>query len=105
MLAGPWRFRYARSQLNRLENLLGNGKYHSDWISNANKVRVIYWQMTGDKAAAANWLSHTAKPEFANNHFLQGQWRNIARAQILLGEFEPAEIVLEELNETPAVCG
>ncbi|MDI4474208.1 hypothetical protein E7V61_28685, partial [Escherichia coli] len=32
-------------------------------------------------------------------HFLQGQWRNIARAQILLGEFEPAEIVLEELNE------
>ncbi|MEN1743251.1 HTH-type transcriptional regulator MalT, partial [Pseudomonas aeruginosa] len=23
----------ARSQLNRLENLLGNGKYHSDWIS------------------------------------------------------------------------
>ncbi len=24
----------ARSQLNRLENLLGNGKYHSDWISN-----------------------------------------------------------------------
>ena len=89
----------ARSQLNRLENLLGNGKYHSDWISNANKVRVIYWQMTGDKAAAANWLRHTAKPEFANNHFLQGQWRHIARAQILLGEFEPAEIVLEELNE------
>lgn len=89
----------ARSQLNRLENLLGNGKYHSDWISNANKVRVIYWQMTGDKAAAANWLRHTAKPEFANNHFLQGQWRNIARAQILLGEFESAEIVLEELNE------
>lgn len=44
-------------------------------------------------------LRHTAKPEFANNHFLQGQWRNIARAQILLGEFEPAEIVLEELNE------
>lgn len=60
---------------------------------------MIYWQMTGDKAAAANWLRHTAKPEFANNHFLQGQWRNIARAQILLGEFEPAEIVLEELNE------
>ncbi|HCX4390945.1 TPA: HTH-type transcriptional regulator MalT [Escherichia coli] len=89
----------ARSQLNRLENLLGNGKYHSDWISNANKVRVIYWQMTSDKAAAANWLRHTAKPEFANNHFLQGQWRNIARAQILLGEFESAEIVLEELNE------
>jgi len=60
----------ARSLLNRLENLLGNGHYHSDWISNADKVRVIYWQMVGDKNSAANWLRHT-----------------------------PAEIVLEELNE------
>jgi len=87
----------ARNHLNRLENLLGNGQYHSDWVSNADKVRVIYWQMTGDKKSAANWLRQT--PEFANNHFLQSQWRNIARAQILLGEFEPAEMVLEELNE------
>ncbi|WP_312952601.1 HTH-type transcriptional regulator MalT [Superficieibacter sp.] len=89
----------ARSQLNRLENLLGNGPYHSDWVSNADKVRVIYWQMTGDKKSAANWLRQTPKPEFANNHFLQSQWRNIARVQILLGESGPAEIVLEELNE------
>ena len=89
----------ARNHLNRLENLLGNGAYHSDWVSNADKVRVIYWQMVGDKKAAANWLRHTPKPAFANNHFLQGQWRNIARAQILLGEFDSAEMVLEELNE------
>ena len=89
----------ARNHLNRLENLLGNGAYHSDWVSNADKVRVIYWQMVGDKKAAANWLRQTPKPEFANNHFLQGQWRNIARAQILLGEFDSAEMVLEELNE------
>ena len=71
----------ARNHLNRLENLLGNGQYHSDWVSNADKVRVIYWQMTGDKKSAANWLRHTPKPEFANNHFLQSQWRNIARVQ------------------------
>ncbi|MEL4015458.1 HTH-type transcriptional regulator MalT [Dryocola clanedunensis] len=89
----------ARNHLNRLENLLGNGPYHSDWVSNADKVRVIYWQMIGDKKSAANWLRLTPKPEFANNHFLQSQWRNIARAQILLGEFDPAEMVLEELNE------
>lgn len=99
MFAGPGDLDNARSLLNRTENLLGNGHYHSDWISNADKVRVIYWQMVGDKNSAANWLRHTPKPEFANNHFLQSQWRNIARAQILLGEFEPAEIVLEELNE------
>lgn len=89
----------ARNHLNRLENLLGNGQYHSDWVSNADKVRVIYWQMIGDKKSAANWLRQTPKPEFANNHFLQSQWRNIARVQILLGDFDPAEIVLEELNE------
>ncbi|MCQ4010557.1 hypothetical protein FK521_27140 [Klebsiella pneumoniae] len=28
---------------------------------------MIYWQMTGDKTAAANWLRQTPKPEFANN--------------------------------------
>lgn len=99
MLTGAGDLDNARSHLNRLENLLGNGHYHSDWVSNADKVRVIYWQMTGDKTAAANWLRQTPKPEFANNHFLQSQWRNIARAQILLGDFEPAEMVLEELNE------
>ncbi|GGD30730.1 HTH-type transcriptional regulator MalT [Franconibacter daqui] len=89
----------ARSHLNRLENLLGNGPYHTDWVSNADKVRVIYWQMTGDKKSAANWLRQTPKPAFANNHFLQSQWRNIARVQILLGDYDPAEMVLEELNE------
>jgi len=93
----------ARSHLNRLldglENLLGNGQYHSDWVSNADKVRVIYWQMTGDKQAAAQWLRQTPKSEFANNHFHQSQWRNVARAQILLGDVESAEMVLEELNE------
>ncbi|WP_312239433.1 HTH-type transcriptional regulator MalT [Pantoea sp.] len=89
----------ARSHLNRLENLLNNGNWHSDWIANADEVRVIYWQMTGDSKSAANWLQQTPKPAFADNHFLQGQWRNIARAQILLGEVELAEVVLEELND------
>lgn len=89
----------ARGLLSRLENLLGNGQYHCDWVTNADKVRVIYWQMIGDKQAAANWLRQTPKPGVASNHFLQSQWRNIARAQILLGEFDTAELVLEELNE------
>ncbi len=89
----------ARSFLSRLENLLNNGSWHSDWIANADKVRIIYWQMTGDAQSAANWMRQTAKPAFANNHFLQGQWRNIARAQILLGDLNQAEVVLEELND------
>ncbi|WP_130831913.1 HTH-type transcriptional regulator MalT [[Erwinia] mediterraneensis] len=89
----------ARGHLNRLENLLNNGSWHSDWIANADEVRVIYWQMTGDHTSATTWLRQTPKPAFANNHFLQGQWRNIARAQILLGEIDQAEVVLEELND------
>lgn len=89
----------ARSHLNRLENLLNNGNWHSDWIANADEVRVIYWQMTGDKQSANTWMRQTAKPAFANNHFLQGQWRNVARAQILLGNMTQAEVVLDELND------
>ena len=89
----------ARSHLNRLENLLNNGSWHSDWIANADEVRVIYWQMMGDSKSASYWLQQTPKPAFANNHFLQGQWRNIARAQILLGDVGQAEVVLEELND------
>jgi LuxR family maltose regulon positive regulatory protein len=89
----------ARRHLIRCENLLGNGQYHSDWVTNADKPRVIYWQMTNDKIAAANWLRLTARPANADNHFSQGQWRNIARVQILLGQFDEAEVVLDELNE------
>lgn len=89
----------ARSLLNRLENLLNNGRWHNDWLANADKVRVLYWQMTGDTQSASEWLRQTPKPACANNHFLQGQWRNVARAQILLGHYTQAEVILDELNE------
>lgn len=89
----------AGSWLRRCENLLLSGNYHRDWQTNADKSRVIYWQMTGDKTAAANWLMQAEKPAMADNHFLQGQWRNIARVQILLGKYAEAEVVLDELNE------
>lgn len=78
---------------------MNNGVLHSDWIANADKVRLIYWQMTGDAQSASHWMRHTDKPAFANNHFLQGQWRNVARAQILLGNLSQAEVILDELNE------
>jgi len=89
----------ARRYLTRCENLLSNGHYHSDWVTNADEARVIYWQMNEDRSAAANWLRLTQKPADADNHFLQGQWRNIARAQIMLGQLDEAEVVLDELND------
>ncbi len=70
----------ARRHLTRLENLLSNGHYRSDWVTNADKPRLLYWQMTGDRQATANWLHITPKPANADNHFLQGQWRNMARS-------------------------
>ena len=89
----------ANTHLQRCEALLHGAHYHRDWLTNTDKSRVIHWQMTGDTAAAAQWLRHTEKPGMADNHFTQGQWRNIARVQILLGQYEEAGVVLDELNE------
>jgi len=89
----------ANMYIQRCEALQHDCQYHLDWKTNADKPRVIHWQMTGDKVAAANWLRDAEKPGMADNHFLQGQWRNIARIQIMLGRYNEAEVVLDELNE------
>ena len=89
----------ARTHLHQVENLLSNGTYHDDWVSNADEVRTIYWQLTNDNESAQNWLQQTPKPILASNHFLQRQWRNIARAQLLLGEYQQAHEILIELNK------
>ncbi|MDR3432453.1 MAG: HTH-type transcriptional regulator MalT [Rouxiella aceris] len=89
----------AHHHLQRCEALLKTGQYHIDWLTNTDKPRVTYWQMTGDKAAASQWLQQARKPDMADNHFQQGQWRNIARVQILLEKFDEAEVVLDELNQ------
>lgn len=88
----------ANMHLQRCETLLHSGSYHLDWRTNADKPRVLLWQMTGDKAAAASWLRQAERPDVADNHFLQGQLRNIARVQIMLGHYDAAEMVLSELN-------
>ncbi|MFU2314808.1 HTH-type transcriptional regulator MalT [Rahnella sp. PCH160] len=90
----------AHHHLQRCESLLKTGQYHIDWMTNTDKPRVIYWQMIGDKSAARQWLQQARKPDMADNHFQQGQWRNIARVQILLEQFDEAEVVLDELNQT-----
>ncbi|MBD8214495.1 HTH-type transcriptional regulator MalT [Erwinia persicina] len=89
----------AHHHLQRCEALLKTGQYHIDWLTNTDKPRVTYWQMTGDKAAARQWLQQARKPDMADNHFQQGQWRNIARVQIMLEKFDEAEVVLDELNQ------
>jgi len=89
----------ANMYIQRCEALQHDCQYHLDWKTNADKPRIIHWQMTDDKVAAANWLRDAEKPGMADNHFLQGQWRNIARIQIMLGRYNEAEVILDELNE------
>lgn len=89
----------ANAHLRRCETLLHGAQYHRNWLTNTDKSRVIHWQMTGDTAAAAQWLCQTEKPGMADNPFTQSQWRNIARVQILLGLHEEAGLVLDELND------
>jgi LuxR family maltose regulon positive regulatory protein len=88
----------ASQHLQRCEVLLHNADYHSDWINNADIPRLLYWQMTGDKQSVRNWLAQAERPEAACNHFLQGQWRNIARAHLLLEEYAQADEILTHLN-------
>lgn len=88
----------ARTLLSRCENLLNRGDYHIDWITNTDKVRVIYWQMIDDKLAVRRWLDGNVLDDGAENHFLQGKWRNIARGHILLEEYAQAQTILNKLN-------
>ncbi|MDX7999264.1 HTH-type transcriptional regulator MalT [Xenorhabdus sp. Reich] len=89
----------ARRYLSRCENLLNNGHYHRDWRTNTDKLRVIIWQSLEDSSSVTQWLIQAERPESFCNHFNQNQWRNIARAQILLGQYDEAESILKMLNE------
>ncbi|KLU14587.1 MULTISPECIES: HTH-type transcriptional regulator MalT [Xenorhabdus] len=89
----------ARRYLTRCENLLSNGQYHRDWRTNTDELRVIIWQTLEDSDSLTQWLVQAEQPESFCNHFNQNQWRNIARAKILLDQHEEAESILVKLNE------
>lgn len=86
--------------LREVEQLEHSHSYHHDWIANADQVRMIYWQMNNDISAARSWLIQNPLPISDKNHFTQIQWRNIARAEILLGEYDKAKEILDNLIET-----
>ena len=84
--------------LRHCERLLAHGHYHADWITNADSARLLFWQMEQDQEAVRRWLETARRPVNRFNHFQQGQWRNIARAHLLLGEHAKALAVLQALN-------
>lgn len=85
--------------IEQIVHLLKQSTYHVDWTANASLSLILFWQARGDLDAIRQWLETTVRPEQACNHFTQLQWRNIARAQIALEEFEQAEQTLAFLQQ------
>ena len=86
--------------LREIEQLQNTHNYHHDWIANANQAKLFLWQMTNNAEAAQFWLLQNKQPVTDRNHFSQVQWRNIVRAQILIGRFKEAKDILDQLVET-----
>ncbi|MFQ3788914.1 HTH-type transcriptional regulator MalT [Halomonas sp. A29] len=86
--------------IRRLRKILVQGDYHIDWQANAHATLLAWWQANGDLDAVARWLQEAppGDPTRATNHFAQCNLRNHARAMILLGRFDEAEVLLVELE-------
>ncbi|MBM7035110.1 HTH-type transcriptional regulator MalT [Vibrio ulleungensis] len=74
-----------------IQQLLNESTYHIDWSANASLTLILFWQAKEQHDDMQKWLDNAERPEIAPNHFMQLQWRNIARAQIYLGQLEAAK--------------
>jgi len=84
--------------IEQIKHLLQQSNYHLDWKANASLSLLLYWQTRGDREAVKKWLDDAVRPESATNHFCQLQWRNIARAQIILGQYDNAAESLQSMQ-------
>jgi len=80
----------AKRFVEKIQHLIQQSTYHLDWAAHASQSLLLYWQALGDQDSVAHWLETAIRPKQANNHFLQLQWRNIARAEIMLEKYETA---------------
>ncbi|WKD50314.1 HTH-type transcriptional regulator MalT [Microbulbifer spongiae] len=92
--------------LDRIEGLLSDGRYHRDWIANADATRIRTWRALGNQQAIAAWLEQAApvvdKP---CNHFEQCHGRNHVRALIELQRWSDACRLLGRLQQVAGACG
>lgn len=86
--------------LKEIDELQYMRTYHFDWRANFDNARTILWQMKQNQQAAQTWLHQSWQPTTYCNHFSQEQWRNIARTNILLGNFNEALKILNCLIQT-----
>jgi len=85
--------------IDQIEHLLDQSTYHLDWTANASLSLILYWQARNNVESTRQWLITATRPTEAKNHFLQLQWRNIARAQLNIGQYEEAEKSLAFLKK------
>ncbi|HGY9582802.1 TPA: HTH-type transcriptional regulator MalT [Vibrio harveyi] len=84
--------------IEHIQHLMKQSTYHVDWTANASLSLILFWQARGNTEAIQEWLNTAVRPESACNHFLQLQWRNIARAHINLGQYDEARQALDFLQ-------
>ena len=90
----------AQRQLKDIFALQSMHNYHPDWLGAANEAQLLMWQMRDNKEVAQNWVIQVNPPSSDKNHFSQLQWRNLARAYILINDFEKAKAILDRLIDT-----
>lgn len=86
--------------LSKAESLIQQYTYHPDWSSHFYEVSLIYWQMTDNHSKVQSWLLQATKPKTQIIHFSHRQWRNIARANIIIGQYIDAELIVKDLIQT-----
>ncbi|MEH6531282.1 MAG: HTH-type transcriptional regulator MalT [Photobacterium frigidiphilum] len=89
----------AARYLELCNSLMERADYHIDWRANTDLSNLFYWQIKGEKDNIANWLHQAERPDSACNHFQQLQWRNIARACIILEDYHQAEEIFAMLED------
>lgn len=89
----------ASKVIEQIQHLIKQSTYHVDWTANASLSLLLYWQARNDMESTEQWLETATRPDEACNHFSQLQWRNIARAQIQLGQYDEAQNTLNFLEQ------
>jgi LuxR family maltose regulon positive regulatory protein len=89
----------ASKVIEQIQHLIKQSTYHVDWTANASLSLLLYWQARNDLESIEQWLETATRPDEACNHFSQLQWRNIARAQIQMGQYEQAQSTLNFLEQ------
>ncbi|WP_444920165.1 HTH-type transcriptional regulator MalT [Microbulbifer sp. CnH-101-G] len=91
--------------LARIDRLLSDGRYHRDWVANADAARIRTWRALDNQQAIASWLEQAAPvADRPSNHFEQCHGRNHVRALIELHRWSDANRLLSRLQQLAEEC-